>query len=84
MTDAHYGQLFTLGDVDKILVRASRGDVPLNAAAIADILEDEGQLTLPCMEIQLLIRTSDRDDPLLPERISRMISEMGLNLEEHR
>jgi hypothetical protein len=84
MTDAHYGQLFTLGDVDKILVRANRGDLPLNAAMIADALEEEGQLTLPCMEIQLLIRTSDRNDPLLPERISHMISEMGLNLEANQ
>jgi len=84
MTDAHYGQLFTLGDVDKILARANRGDVPCNAAAIADILEEEGQLTLPCMEIQLLIRDSDRTDPLLPERINRMVGEMGLNLETHQ
>ena len=84
MADAHYGQLFTLGDVDKILARANRGDVPLNAAAIADILEEEGELTWPCMEIQLLIRDSDRTDPLLPERINRMVGEMGLNLETHR
>lgn len=81
MADAHYGQLFTLGDVDKILVRASRGDVPLSAAVIADILEEEDQLTFPCMEVQLLIRDSDQNDPLLPERISRMVSQMGLKLE---
>ena len=80
MSDARYGQLFTLADVEKILVRAKRGDVPINAAALADALEDEGQLTWPCMDIQLLICESDRDDSLLPGRISHMVSSMGLTL----
>jgi hypothetical protein len=80
MSDAHYGQLFTLADVDKILARAKRGDVRVDAAALADALEEEGQLTWPCMEIQLLIRESERNDSLLPGRISDMVSKMGLTL----